>query len=63
MQDKRNHDCLIQRQLQGNTPQAFNYFNKGRAAIIARNSGVILLLGKIPVGGFFAWLMWLAIHL
>ena len=21
------------------------------------------MLGKIPVGGFFGWLMWLAIHL
>ncbi|MEM8829454.1 MAG: NAD(P)/FAD-dependent oxidoreductase [Cyanobacteria bacterium P01_G01_bin.19] len=53
----------IKRQLGSQTPQAFNYFNKGRAAIIARNAGVILLLGKIPVGGFFAWLMWLVIHL
>lgn len=53
----------IKRQLKGKTPQAFNYFNKGRAAIIARGAGVILLLGKIPLGGFLAWLMWLAIHL
>ena len=53
----------IKRQLEGKKPQAFDYFNKGRAAIIARNAGVILLLGKIPVGGFFGWLMWLGIHL
>ena len=53
----------IKRQLAGHKPKAFNYFNKGRAAIIARNAGVILLLGKIPVGGFFGWLMWLIIHL
>ena len=53
----------IQRQLKGKTPQPFDYFNKGRAAIIARNAGVILLLGKIPVGGFLGWLMWLVIHL
>ena len=53
----------IQRQLKGKTTQAFDYFNKGRAAIIARNAGVILLLGKIPVGGFLGWLMWLIIHL
>ena len=53
----------IKRQLEGQKPKAFNYFNKGRAAIIARNAGVILLLGKIPVGGFFGWLMWLCIHL
>lgn len=53
----------IKRQLRGKTPKTFNYFNKGRAAIIARGAGVILLLGKIPVGGFLAWLMWLIIHL
>ena len=53
----------IKRQLKGKTPKTFNYFNKGRAAIIARNAGVILLLGKIPLGGFWGWLMWLSIHL
>ena len=53
----------IERQLKGKTPKAFNYFNKGRAAIIARNAGVILLLGKIPLGGILGWLMWLGIHL
>ena len=53
----------LRRQLQGKTPKAFNYFNKGRAAIIARNAGVILLLGKIPLGGFLGWLSWLGIHL
>ena len=53
----------IKRRLAGYKPKAFDYFNKGRAAIIARNAGVILLLGKIPVGGFLGWLMWLIIHL
>lgn len=53
----------LQRQLAGKPPQDFNYFNKGRAAIVARGVGVILLLGKIPVGGFFGWFAWLAIHL
>ena len=53
----------IQRQLQGMSPKAFNYFNKGKAAIIARNNGVVYLLGKIPLKGFAAWLIWLAIHL
>ncbi|WP_144874222.1 NAD(P)/FAD-dependent oxidoreductase [Hyella patelloides] len=53
----------LQRQLQGLPPQPFNYFNKGTAAIIARNSGVAYLLGRIPLKGFFAWLLWLGIHL
>ncbi len=52
----------LKRQLKGKTPKDFEYFNKGRAAIIARNAGVAYLLGKIPLSGFFAWLLWLGIH-
>jgi NADH dehydrogenase len=52
----------LRRQLKGLPPKPFNYFDKGTAAIIARNSGVALLLGRIPLGGFFAWLLWLGIH-
>ncbi len=52
----------IKRQLRGKKPRSFNYFNKGRAAIIARNAGVAQI-GKLTFRGFFAWLLWLAIHL
>jgi NADH:ubiquinone reductase (H+-translocating) len=52
----------IRRQLKGESPEAFNYFNKSRAAIIARNAGVAYLFGKIPLSGFLAWLLWLGIH-
>lgn len=53
----------LQRQLKGLEPKPFNYFNKGKAAIIARNSGIAYLFGKIPLQGFAAWLLWLGIHL
>ncbi|MBE9166142.1 NAD(P)/FAD-dependent oxidoreductase [Pleurocapsales cyanobacterium LEGE 06147] len=53
----------IKRQLQGRSPKPFEYFNKGRAAIIARNAGVAYLFGKMSFTGFFAWLLWLGIHL
>ncbi|MEM6611749.1 MAG: NAD(P)/FAD-dependent oxidoreductase [Cyanobacteria bacterium P01_C01_bin.72] len=53
----------LKRQLQGLEPQPFNYFNKGTAAIIARNAGVAYLFGKIPLKGWLAWLLWLGIHL
>jgi NADH dehydrogenase len=53
----------LKRQLQGLPPKPFNYFNKGTAAIIARNAGVAYLFGKIPLKGWFAWLLWLGIHL
>lgn len=53
----------IQRQLEGRRPQPFQYFDKGRAAIIARHAGVAYLLSKIKVTGPLAWLTWLVIHL
>ncbi len=53
----------IRRQLQGESPQPFDYFNKGQAAIIARHAGVAHLLGKIPISGAAGWLIWLIIHL
>ena len=53
----------LQRQLKGLDPKPFDYFNKGKAAIIARNSGVAYLFGRIPLRGFAAWLLWLGIHL
>ena len=53
----------LKRQLRGLPPKPFNYFNKGTAAIIARNAGVAYLFGKIPLKGWFAWLLWLGIHL
>ncbi|MGD1920519.1 MAG: NAD(P)/FAD-dependent oxidoreductase [Pleurocapsa sp.] len=53
----------LRRQLREMPPQPFKYFNKGKAAIIARNNGVAYLFGKIPLKGFAAWLMWFVIHL
>ncbi|MGF1535292.1 MAG: NAD(P)/FAD-dependent oxidoreductase [Elainellaceae cyanobacterium] len=53
----------IQRQIQGKAPQPFEYFDKGRAAIVARNAGVAHLFGRVPVSGILGWLIWLEVHL
>lgn len=53
----------IQRQLKGQLPQPFRYFDKGQAAIIARHAGVAYLLSKIKISGVLGWLTWLIIHL
>ena len=53
----------LKRQLRGLPPEPFNYFNKGTAAIIARHAGVAYLFGRVPLKGWFAWLLWLGIHL
>ncbi len=52
----------IKRQLRDLLPQPFRYQDKGRAAIIARNAGVVTTK-KLNWTGFPAWLLWLSIHL
>jgi len=51
----------LRRQLQGEAPQPFNYFNKGRLAIVGGYGGVGRVAG-INFGGFVAWLLWLLVH-
>ncbi|WP_242053389.1 NAD(P)/FAD-dependent oxidoreductase [Nostoc parmelioides] len=52
----------IQQQIRGKSPKPFNYFNKGRLAIIGCYSGVGKI-GAFAFTGFLAWLMWLGVHL
>ena len=52
----------IQQQLRGKSPKPFRYLNKGRLAIIGCYSGVGKI-GKLPLTGFFPWLLWLGVHL
>ncbi len=52
----------LRRQLKGRTPQPFQYFNKGRLAIIGCFSGVGKI-GPFPIRGFLGWFLWLAVHL
>jgi len=52
----------IRRQIQGQLPQPFRYFNKGRLAIIGGFGGVGKIAG-IAFTGALAWLLWLGVHL
>jgi NADH dehydrogenase len=48
----------------GKAPEAFEYYDKGSMAIIGRNKAVVdLPAPKLHLQGFFAWLIWLFIHL
>ncbi len=51
----------IKRQLRGQAPKSFRYFNKGRLAIIGDYSGVGKV-GPFILTGFLPWLMWLVVH-
>jgi NADH dehydrogenase len=47
--------------LKGKTPKTFRYNDKGSMATVGRNRAVMESKG-IKMGGFFAWLAWLAVH-
>ncbi len=46
----------------GQNPEPFEYYDKGSMATIGRNKAVVDL-GKLRFGGFFAWFIWMFIHL
>ncbi len=48
--------------IKGEPTQQFKYFDKGSLATIGRNKAVADL-GKIKFQGFFAWLVWMFVHL
>src|SRR5215216_4569092 len=53
----------IIRRLRGEPPgEPFKYFDKGSMATISRFHAVASMGKKIRLAGFFAWLMWLGVH-
>ncbi len=54
---------LIEARLRGETAsKPFHYWDKGNLATIGRNRAVAEI-GKLKFHGFFAWLLWLFVHL
>ncbi|WP_438712553.1 NAD(P)/FAD-dependent oxidoreductase [Aquimarina muelleri] len=52
----------FKRLLKGKKMTPFIYFDKGSMATIGRNKAVVDI-GKFQFGGFFAWFIWMFIHL
>lgn len=48
--------------IQGKKTQPFKYMDKGQLATIGRNAA-IMEVGKFKSFGFFAWLVWLFVHI
>jgi NADH dehydrogenase len=48
--------------IQGNIPEPFVYNDKGSMATIGRNLAVVDL-PKYHFNGFFAWVVWMLVHL
>lgn len=53
---------LIRKRLKGETLPAFHYTNYGSLAVIGRNAAVVDL-GFVRFSGFFAWLVWIFVHI
>lgn len=52
----------LQRVLKGHTMKPFKYLDKGSMATIGRNKAVVDFK-KMHFGGFFAWFLWMFVHL
>ena len=61
MQQGRFVARAIRRRLQGREAGRFRYRDKGSMATIGRSAAVVDL-GRVRFGGFFAWLLWSAVH-
>jgi len=53
----------LKRLLKQKPLKPFRYFNKGTLAIIGRNRAVADFPGKVHLGGFFVWLIWILVHI
>jgi NADH dehydrogenase len=52
----------VLRILRGEPPLPFRYKDKGSLATIGRGAAVAAI-GKLRVGGWIAWWLWLAVHI
>jgi NADH dehydrogenase len=62
MQSGHHAARTIVRGLRGKAPEPFRYRDLGTMATIARFRAVVTV-GRLQIGGFLGWLMWLVVHL
>jgi NADH dehydrogenase len=66
MQQARHVARTITKAVRGKPPaecyRPFHYLDKGSMATIGR-AAAVAQFGRLQLGGFFAWLMWLAVHI
>ncbi|HEY4033488.1 MAG TPA: NAD(P)/FAD-dependent oxidoreductase [Ktedonobacteraceae bacterium] len=63
IQEGRYAASAIARQVAGKQPpRPFHYFNKGNLATVGRSFGIVDI-GPIRTAGFFAWILWLVVHI
>jgi len=63
IQQGRYAASAIARQVAGKQPpRPFHYLNKGNLATVGRSFGIVDI-GPIRTAGFFAWILWLVVHI
>jgi len=62
IQEGRHAAANVQRALCGEPALPFRYRDKGTLATIGR-SAAVARIGRFETGGFFAWVLWLAVHI
>ena len=62
MQQAENLAMNLKRQDKNKPEHPFSYRNLGTMATIGRKKAVVEI-GRLKFGGFFAWLLWLVVHL
>ncbi|RMF61230.1 MAG: NAD(P)/FAD-dependent oxidoreductase, partial [Calditrichaeota bacterium] len=62
MQEGRYVASMIKRKLSGKPLKPFQYLDRGSMAVIGRNSA-IAQFKKWKIGGWFAWITWLFVHI
>ena len=62
MQAGRYVAKTILAELDGRARQQFTYLDKGQMATVGRSRAVVET-GRLRIGGLFAWLTWLFIHI
>ncbi len=63
MQQGRALGDNLKRMLNKKDMKPFKYFDKGSMATVGRNRAVVDLPNKMSFQGFFAWFVWLFVHL
>lgn len=63
MQQGKNLGDNLKRMLNKKEMKPFKYFDKGSMATVGRNRAVVDLPNKMSFQGFFAWFVWLFVHL
>ena len=62
MQEGKYVADTIKKRIKGEESKPFKYTDKGSLAVIGRNKAVAHI-GKFQFSGFFAWLIWILIHI